>query len=82
MPVYVAYNYKGIPIDVVFAMNDQLATAYWHGKDVIPHNMRQLSDANLKDHPTGVLPIVTTKTRNIPTTHLSGGEEVVVVVKP
>jgi hypothetical protein len=61
MPVYIAKNYEGTPLDVVFAVNEQLATAYWHGKGVIPHSTQTVSDVNLQDHPTGVLPIVSTK---------------------
>jgi hypothetical protein len=85
MPVYIAKNYEGTPLDVVFAVNEQLATAYWHGKGVTPHSTQTVSDANLQDHPTGVLPIVSTKVLlpfgGIGMTHMIPASKEVVIVK-
>lgn len=65
MPIYVAYHYNGKPIDVVLAAKRELAIAYWHGKDVIPHSTREISDQDLNGHPTGVLPIMSAKEKEI-----------------
>lgn len=61
MPVFIAKTYDGRTLDVVLSATVELANAYWHGKDVIPHTVRSISDQDLVDHPTGVLPIVSTR---------------------
>jgi hypothetical protein len=85
MPVYIAKNYDGTPLDVVFAVSEQLATAYWHGKNVIAHTVQTVSDDDLIDHPTGVLPIVSTKVLSafggIGMTHMIPSSKELVIVK-
>jgi len=49
MPVYVAKDYDGYPIDVVLTQSEQLAHAYWHGKGVVAHSVSILSDNDLAD---------------------------------
>lgn len=61
MPVFVAKRYDGKTLDVVLSATVELANAYWHGKDIIPHTVRSISDQDLAGHPTGVLPIVSTR---------------------
>ena len=61
MPVYIATDYSGKTIDVVLSRNRELAHAYWHGKGIIPHSSREITENDLVGHPTGVLPIVTTR---------------------
>ena len=61
MPIFIARHYDGTPIDVVLTASKELANAYWQGKGIIPHSVDMRSDADLKDHPTGVLPIVSTR---------------------
>jgi hypothetical protein len=61
MPVFIAKDYEGTPIDVILTANEKLANAYWHGKGIVPHSITIRSDADLQGHPTGVLPIVSTE---------------------
>lgn len=63
MPIFIAKEYNGEIVDVILAKNTELAMAYWHGKNVFPHSTSELSELSLKDHPTGVIPIVTTELR-------------------
>jgi hypothetical protein len=59
--IYIAYNYDGYMLDICMAVSEQMAVAYWQGKGVIPHSQRCIDATALANHPTGVLPILTTK---------------------
>jgi hypothetical protein len=61
MPIFIAKEYNGTVMDVVLAKSYELASAYWHGKGVIAHSTTKLDESELENHPTGVLPIVSTK---------------------
>jgi hypothetical protein len=61
MPIFIAKHYDGTPIDVILTASRELADAYWHGKGIVAHSVNMLSDAALEGHPTGVLPIVSTR---------------------
>lgn len=60
MPIYVAYNYDNYPINIVVSKSEELAKAYWHGKGILPNRSREITLEDLKNHPTGVLPIMST----------------------
>ena len=62
MPIFIAKNYDNKVESVVLARNYDLAQAYWQGKDIIAHSVTERDENDLKDHPTGVLPIVKTQT--------------------
>lgn len=61
MPIFIAKHYDGTPVDVVLTATEQLAQAYWQGKGIIAHTVTVRSDADLTEHPTGVLPIISTR---------------------
>ncbi|KKL87303.1 hypothetical protein LCGC14_1936030 [marine sediment metagenome] len=61
MPIFIAKTYDGKVENIVFSKSRELAVAYWHGKDIHPHSIHVVSDQNLENHPTGVLPILSTK---------------------
>ncbi len=62
MPIYVAKNYDGYVVSVVLAKNYELANAFWQGQEIYPHSVDiRIEEKDLKDHPTGVLPIVRTR---------------------
>lgn len=61
MPIFIAKHYDGTPVDVVLTATAQLAQAYWQGKGIIAHTITVRSDTDLTDHPTGVLPIISTR---------------------
>ncbi len=65
MPVFIAKRHDGKVQDVVLAKNYDLANAYWHGKGVIGHTITVLTEADLNEHPTGVIPIVSTKEKSM-----------------
>lgn len=71
MPIYVAKNYDGFVESVVLARNYELAYAYWQGLGVIPHSVDTLTNKDLEDHPTGVIPIVKTKKKVIRPSEIS-----------
>jgi len=61
MPIYIAKTYNGKVENVVLAKNYELAQAYWQGKKIFAHSVIIRTEEDLKDHITGVLPIVSTK---------------------
>jgi hypothetical protein len=64
--IFIAYDHDGFVIGIVNARNIELAAAYWHGADLIPHSIKTVEDVvNLRDHPTGVIPILKTKDVNV-----------------
>lgn len=65
MPIYIAKDYDGFVESVVLARSYELAQAFWQGQKVYPHSVDIKNESDLKDHPTGVLPIVKTKKKVI-----------------
>jgi hypothetical protein len=61
MPILIAKTYDGKVENIVFSKSRELAVAYWHGKGIYPHSIHTVCDKNMEDHPTGVLPILSTK---------------------
>ena len=61
MPVYVSKDYEGKVESVVLAKSRELAVAYWQGQRIYSHSVEELTADDLKNHPTGVLPILKTK---------------------
>jgi hypothetical protein len=64
---FVCYNEKGIPVSVIAAKSDELAQAYWQGKGLTVWSSACLETdfTPLDDTLTGVIPLVTTKERNL-----------------
>ena len=61
MPIYIAKTYGGEVENVVLAKSYELAQAYWQGKKIFAHSVVVRTEEDLKDHITGVMPIVNTK---------------------
>ena len=61
MIVFIARDYSDNILDVVVARSHELAIVYWQGKGIIPHHTSQITLEDFDNHPTGVLPVVTTK---------------------
>ncbi len=61
MPVYVAKTHEGKVESVVLARSYELAQAYWQGRGICAHSVDTRVELDLKQHPTGVLPIVHTQ---------------------
>ena len=60
MPIYIAKEFNGEVESIVLAKSIELANAYWQGKNIYAHSIDIKEEADLDDHPTGVLPIVST----------------------
>lgn len=58
MNLFKAADYEGNTLSVVLARSRELAEAYWQGSDIYPHSVSKIE--LLPDHPTGVVPVVTT----------------------
>jgi hypothetical protein len=67
MPTFIAYNHNNYPISIVVAKNKDLANAYWHGANTVPHNFKCVEEdfTKLEDHPTGVFPILSTREKEV-----------------
>ena len=63
MPIFIAKTHTGSIESVVLAKSNALAQAFWQGQGIMAHSVVERNEADLEDHPTGVLPIV--KTRKI-----------------
>ena len=61
MPIFIAKTYEGFVESIVLAKSQQLANVYWQGQNIYPHSVTEKTEEDLRDHPTGVLPIVRTK---------------------
>lgn len=61
MPIFIAKTYDGKVESVILAKTADLAQAYWQGKGMYPHTIDIRTEEDLKDHITGVLPIVHTR---------------------
>lgn len=84
MPIFVAKNFDGFVESVVLARSYHLAHAFWQGLGIIPHSTETRTEEDLKDHPTGVLPIVKTEKKQIRPSDISirsGYREFLVIVK-
>ena len=60
MPLYIATDFDGKIENIVLALNQELANAYWQGKGIYAHHIDVRDETDLDEHPTGVLPIVST----------------------
>ena len=61
MPIYTAKTYDGLIESVILARNIELAHAYWQGKGITACSVIEHNESDLEKHPTGILPIVTTR---------------------
>jgi len=84
MPIYIAKNYDGYVESVVLARSYELAQAFWQGLGIYPHSIDIRNEVDLKDHITGVMPIVKTKKKTIRPSDIStrtGYTELLVIEK-
>ena len=84
MPIFVAKNYDGYVESVVLAKSYELAQAFWQGQGIFPHSVDIRNESDLKDHLTGVLPIVKTEKKQIRPSDISirsGYKEFLAIVK-
>jgi len=84
MPIFVAKNCDGFVESVVLARSYELAQAFWQGLGIYPHSVDTRIEQDLKEHPTGVLPIVKTKKKVIRPSDISsrmGYTEILVMEK-
>lgn len=65
MPIFIAKTYEGKVESVVLAKNYELAQAYWQGQNVYAHSVTTFTEDNLKNHLTGVIPIVNTEAKQL-----------------
>jgi len=67
--VFIAYDYEGTILSIVRAKNNDLAQAYWQGANIIAHSSSCLENDErfipLDEHPTGVYPILKTRTKRL-----------------
>ena len=80
MPIFVARTYNNLIESVVLARNYELAQAYWQGLGIIAHSVTEHNESDLKNHPTGVLPLVKTMKQNASPFGKSS-EEYLVIIK-
>ena len=82
MKIYIALDPEGYPESVVFAKSKELANAYWHGKGVYPYSTEEIGPIDLKDHPTGVISIASSrKVQKYDLDHLKGDRELLLMNK-
>ena len=60
MPIYIAKNYKGQPESIILADNYELAAAYFLGKGIHEYTMSTITESDLDDQATGILPLLST----------------------
>ena len=58
MKVYAALNHSKNPVSIVLARSQELASAYWQGKGIIPFEIVEYDEFDLENHPTGVLSLI------------------------
>lgn len=67
--VFIAYDHNGYVTSIVSAKSEELAKAWWHGAGVDVYTSKNLENvANftpLDQHPTGVIPLLKTETKNL-----------------
>jgi len=79
MPVFIAKEHNGKIRDIVVAKNYELANAYWQGKGIYANSVGILGENTLNDHPTGVIPVLSTVKRTL--TPLGGNASEYIVVE-
>lgn len=65
MPIFIAKTYDDEIESIVLAKNEDLAVAYWMGKDIYPFSIDVRFETSLENHPTGIAPILSTKVKTI-----------------
>lgn len=81
MPIYIAKTYDEFVESIVLADSYELAQAYWQGKNVAAYTIDTRTEEDLTDHPTGVLPILNTTRKRIPSSG-PDSKEYLLVKKP
>ena len=61
MPIYVAKNSKGQTEGVVLAESYKLAQSYWMGCGITIDDVLTLTEKDLDNHPTGIIPLLRMK---------------------
>lgn len=77
MAVYVAKDYEGRSVGIVVAKSEELAYAYWQGQAIYPHSVSSYTSKDLKEHPTGVIPLLKTRKES----SISSGKSQIIVRK-
>lgn len=65
MPIFIAYDFEGKVESVILAKNKELANVFWQGSEVTACSIMERHEEELYSHPTGVLPIVSTRLRTV-----------------
>lgn len=78
--IFVAKSNDGITMDVVLAANEELAKAYWLGKNVVPRHIISYNQRILNDLDTGVIPIVSTEKKMIMNASCTREQECFVII--
>ena len=65
--IFIAYDNNEFVLSIVNAKSKELAVAYWHGLGLLPYFIKSLDKdfVSLDKHPTGVIPILKTKSVNV-----------------
>lgn len=72
--IFIGYDYDGYVISIVNAKSKDLAIAYWQGAGMYPNTIVEDDCNGLKDHPTGVYPLIKIKTVKV---RSIGGAEII-----
>ncbi len=67
--IIIGKNYKGKIISVLNAKSEELANAYWHGANIIPHSTQIVDLDAINDNGTGVIPKFLRQRRHLPIIH-------------
>jgi len=78
--IFVAKSHDGLTMDVVMALDEELAKAYWLGKGVVPGHIISFSNNILINHSTGVVPIVSTEKKMIMNASCTKEKECFVII--
>lgn len=65
MPIFIAKRGDGKIESIILSENLSLANAYWQGLGINVHSITEFTEDDLKDHPTGVIPILNPKEKKI-----------------
>lgn len=78
--IFIGFNYEGYPISIVNAKSEELANAFWQGREIYPHSIKCLESdyEDINKHITGVFPLFEAKEKEI---YVDGKHKKFLVVK-